>query len=74
MLGTRSFAVAGKRFACYELHSRSTYRGDAQGTQDTTSCWIAELGMVGTEHQVFKGSYNGVPFDSDVTTTLQRTP
>lgn len=74
VLGTRSFAVAGKRFTCYELHSRSTYRGDAQGTQDTTSCWIAELGMVGTEHQVFKGSYNGVPFDSDVTTTLQRTP
>jgi hypothetical protein len=74
VLGTKSIAVAGKRYTCYELRSRSTYRGDAQGTQDTTSCWIAELGMVGTEHQVFKGSYNGVPFDSDVTTTLRRAP
>lgn len=72
--GTREVSVAGTRYTCYEIFSRTTFRGDAEGTQTTDSCWVAELGMTAVERQVFQGSYNGVPFDSDSTATLKARP
>lgn len=70
----RTVTISGKTYTCYVVDSRSTFRGDAQGDQHTTSCWVAELGMVASEHETFQGTYKGVPFDSDVTSSLLKGP
>ncbi|GAC1323937.1 MAG: hypothetical protein NVSMB13_04580 [Mycobacteriales bacterium] len=70
----RTVTISRTTYTCYVIDSRTTFRGDAQGNQHTTSCWVAELGMVASEHQTFQGSYKGVPFDSDVTSNLLKGP
>lgn len=72
--GTRTVTVAGRALRCYLIQRHTALSGDVAGTQQQTTCWVAELGMPALDDQQLQGTYQGVGFDARARMTLRSTP
>jgi RND superfamily putative drug exporter len=70
----RRVSLAGQSRTCVEVTSTTTLTGDISGTIKQTSCWLPDLGVIVQDHTVTQASSNGVPYDTDVTSTLFSQP
>ena len=72
--GVRDVATPAGTFRCTDVASTTTFSGAVQGTQEQTSCWVADLGMSVVAHTRYRGTYNNIPFDITTEATLTAHP
>lgn len=68
---SETVTVGGTKVPCLVVQTHLVLRGDVDYTADVTTWWATALRLPVKEHSVGKGSYNGFPFTTDITSTMR---
>jgi RND superfamily putative drug exporter len=72
--GTETVTVSGVSYECIVVRTDTTFTGEAQGSQQGTTCWSPRLGMAVEDTENLDGTYTGIPFDITSHFVLLATP
>ncbi len=68
---TQTLTIGGRSVPCVVVLNHLELRGDIDYTTDVTTWWAPSLRLPVKDHTVGKGSYNGFPFSTDITSVLR---
>ncbi len=68
---TETLTIGGRRVPCVVVTNHLELTGDVTYTADMTTWWSPAHRLSVKDHTVGKGSYNGFPFSTDITSVLR---
>ncbi len=69
--GTQTLTIGGTKVLCTVVQTRLVLSGDVDYATDLTTHWSPEHRLAVKTHSTGKGSYNGFPFTTDITSTMR---
>ncbi len=71
VMRNETLTVGGKPVPCVVVTNHLELTGDVTYTADVTTWWSPAYRLAVRDHTVGKGSYNGFPFSTDITSVLR---
>ena len=68
---TQTLVIGGTKVVCAVVQTHLVLTGDVDYTSDLTTYWSPEYRLPVKTHSTGKGSYNGFPFSTDITSTMR---
>ena len=69
--GSQTLVIGGTKVLCAVVQTHLVLAGDIDYTTDLTTYWSPEYRLPVKTHATGKGSYNGFPFTTDITSTMR---
>jgi hypothetical protein len=69
--GTQTLTIGGTTVVCAIVQTHLVLTGDIDYTTDLTTYWAPEYRLPVRTHATGRGSYNGFPFTTDITSTMR---
>jgi hypothetical protein len=68
---TQTLVIGGTKVVCAVVQTHLVLTGDVDYTTDLTTYWSPDYRLPVKTHSTGKGSYNGFPFSTDITSTMR---
>lgn len=68
---TQALTIGGTRVVCAVVQTHLVLTGDVDYTTDLTTYWSPDYRLPVKTHSTGKGSYNGFPFSTDITSVMR---